>query len=100
MTQIKKSVKKTLREYKWEEEFKAQQRNWHKEYNAKKKAEYEISSTKEQRRNFIELMRAGNISVACAAEKVGITTTHAVDVYYKNHKKVFYYILVEPDKVK
>lgn len=91
---------KTLREYKWEEESKAQQRDWHKQYRAKKKEEYTSASTIEQRREFIELMRGGNISVACAAEKVGITTSHAVDVFYKNHKKVFYHTLVEPDKVK
>lgn len=97
---VKKQKPKTLREYKWQEEFKLQRSEWKKQYRAEKKAEYISASTIEQRRAFIELMRGGNISVACAAEKVGISTSHAVDVYYKNHKKVFYHTLVEPEKVK
>lgn len=90
----------TLRQYRYAEELKVQKRQWLKEYRAEKKAEYENSSTLEQRRSFIELMRDGNISVACAAEKVGITTEHAIHVYFRNHRKVFYLTLVDPEKVK
>lgn len=92
--------KKTLLQYKLEDEWKERLKQSRKEFRKKRKEAYLSSSTLKQRKDFIELMRNGGISIEEASNRVGIDKRHAIDVYCNNFKKVFFYQLVPIEKVK
>lgn len=100
MTMTEKTRKKSLAQYRYEDEYRSYSRKWNSEYRKKKLDAYNAASTIDQRKAFIESIRAGEKFEAAMAF-AGITDKeHARDVYYRNLKKKFYYTLADPDKVK
>lgn len=92
------SKKKTLREYQWQDQFRADRRAWNKEYRQKLMAQ----TTLEQRKIFIESMReSGGFGIHKAMTDSGITDISvAFAVYTKNSRPSKCRHLVEPEKVR
>lgn len=96
----KPTKKKTLREYKFEDDFKSYKREWIKKYKQEKREEYLAASTLDQRKLLIAALRDG-LPFTEAMDHAGITDkTVAQNIYFRNLKKVTHYVLREVDKVK